>query len=359
MKAAVLSFEKDQSAKASALRPTVRVRGRDNSPFWFAGFAIIMATSLFVGLSNRRDPNIAGRVNGPDSKVPVETVPALNLPDQVYYPPAPPTYSAPVTVTGKQVSPGAAPSPRGMVATAKPIPAPRWIGPPEPTYPPPTISPSADAYVMQGPVTPPPRSITGSDPLTGVSSGERIGARRLARPAMTVPQGTLISAVLETAVNSTVAGQVRAMVTRDVKSFDGTRTLIPRGTKLYGTYGANLEQGQKRAQIRWTRLLRPDAVVVDLDSPASDPLGQGGVGGKVNSHFFARLGNALMSTTLGVGQLLATRRAPIIVTGQGPQAAQLSDRGSNDTRPTLTVRQGSRVSVFVQHDLDFSDVEAE
>jgi type IV secretion system protein VirB10 len=359
MKATVLSFAKDQRAEASALRPTVRVRGRDNSPFWFAGFAIILATSLFVGLSNRRDPSIAGQVEARGAQTAVESVPALNLPDQVYYPTAPTTYSAPVTLTGKQVSPGAPPSPRGMVATAKPAPAPRWVEPPEPTYPPPTISPSADAYAMPEPVIPPPRSIAASVPLGGVSTGERVGARRLARPEMTVPQGTLISAVLETAVNSTVAGQVRAMVTRDVKSFDGTRTLIPRGTKLYGTYGASLEQGQKRAQIRWTRLLRPDAVVVDLDSPASDPLGQGGVGGKVNSHFFARLGNALMSTTLGVGQLLATRRAPIIVTGQGPQAGQLSDRGSNDIRPTLTVRQGSRVSVFVQHDLDFSDVEAD
>lgn len=55
-------------------------------------------------------------------------------------------------------------------------------------------------------------------------------AGSIANRATTVPQGTLIPAVLETAMNSTGAGFARALVQRDVHGFDGTRVLIPRGS---------------------------------------------------------------------------------------------------------------------------------
>ena len=185
----------------------------------------------------------------------------------------------------------------------------------------------------------------------------RIMAARLDNPSMTIPQGTLINAVLETGLDSTGAGYARALVTRDVQGFDGTRLLIPRGSRLYGSYEAGVDQGQKRALIRWTRLLRPDGATINLDSPASDPLGRVGVPGKVNSHFVQRFGNALLNSTVGLGNLLLSRRVtPVVVvpgaTGQVPTVS-----GNDQIKPTLTVKPGARVSVFVQHDLDFSSVD--
>lgn len=224
----------------------------------------------------------------------------------------------------------------------------------------------------------PPLLISGEGPTVGAQSqsveasstgssassakGARIMAGRLENPSTTVIQGTLINAVLETALDSSSPGQTRAVVTRDIHGFDGTRVLIPRGTRLYGEYEADVTQGQNRAQIRWSRLLRPDGVSVALDSSAADPLGRAGVRARVNNHFMQRLGNALLGTASAVSSTLVTRNignSPVVVTvpGSAHTATQSLVPNSTEITPTLTVRQGTRITVFVQHDLDFSSVD--
>ncbi len=100
-------------------------------------------------------------------------------------------------------------------------------------------------------------------------------------PETTVTQGTLIPAVLETAINTDVPGYVRAVVSQDVRSFDGRRVLVPRSSRLIGQYQSGLQAGQKRAYVIWTRLIRPDGVSVALASPGTAfdgqrrPSGQG------------------------------------------------------------------------------------
>src|SRR6185295_13567797 len=46
----------------------------------------------------------------------------------------------------------------------------------------------------------------------------------------TIIVGTIIPAVLETALNTDLPGNARAIVSRDVRSFDGSAVLIPRGS---------------------------------------------------------------------------------------------------------------------------------
>jgi hypothetical protein len=53
-------------------------------------------------------------------------------------------------------------------------------------------------------------------------------ARAMITPSTTVTERTLIPASLETAINTDVPGFVRAVVSQDVRSFDGKRVLIPR-----------------------------------------------------------------------------------------------------------------------------------
>ena len=65
-------------------------------------------------------------------------------------------------------------------------------------------------------------------------------AEVIVNPANTVIQGTMIQAVLETAIDSSLAGQVRAMVSEDVHAYDGSRILIPRGARLIGRYQSGL-----------------------------------------------------------------------------------------------------------------------
>ncbi len=176
-----------------------------------------------------------------------------------------------------------------------------------------------------------------------------------------VPQGTLISAVLETAIDSTQSGQVRAMVSKDVYNALGDSVLVPKGSRIFGEYKGELSAGQNRAQIIWTRLIRPDGATIALDSPASDPLGRAGVKGRVDSHFGQRLLNALLQSTINFGTFAASRA---VTNNNGVILALPTDAQNASSqilpevpRPTLRVRHGTLISVFVARDLDFTAVE--
>ena len=155
------------------------------------------------------------------------------------------------------------------------------------------------------------------------------------------------------------AGYARAIVSRDVRNFDGTKVLIPRGSRLFGEYQADVAAGQNRIAIAWQKLTRPDGVQVALDSPAADPLGQAGVKGRVNSHFFPRFGAAILQSALDIGVGLATRSASggTVVLGLPGSMTSVQVPGQEPVKPTIKVRQGTSVSVFVARDLDFSTVE--
>jgi len=180
--------------------------------------------------------------------------------------------------------------------------------------------------------------------------------------ATTVPQGTLIPAILETALDSSHAGFARALVQRDVRGFDGSRVLIPRGSRLIGQYTGNAAQGQKRAFIIWQRLIRPDGVTIALDSPAADPVGGGGIKAHVNSHFFARFSGAILQSVLDLGVNLASRstHSPVVVALPGSlQGTASTVVQPTQIAPTLKVKPGTSISVFVAHDLDFSRADNE
>jgi type IV secretion system protein VirB10 len=204
----------------------------------------------------------------------------------------------------------------------------------------------------------------GATVATGSSIGGRARASVLRNRATTVPQGSLIPAVLETALDSTRPGPARALVTRDVRGFDGSKVLIPRGSRLIGEYKADLQAGQNRALVIWNRLVRPDGVAIELGSPSADPLGRVGIKGKVNSHFLERFGNAFLQTALSVGGSLAAsglagnnNNVAILALPGTVSTATSPLVGTQDIKPTLRVKQGVSVSVFVARDLDFTAVE--
>ncbi|MXO59783.1 type VI secretion protein, partial [Altererythrobacter salegens] len=189
----------------------------------------------------------------------------------------------------------------------------------------------------------------------GGVGGAPAQARSDVDPKTTVTQGTMIPAILETAINTDVPGYVRAVVSQDVRSFDGSRVLVPRSSRLIGQYQSGLQGGQKRAYVIWTRLIRPDGVSVNLSSPATGFDGSTGLEGKVNSHFFKRFGSAMLLSVIGGLSTIATGGAGLIVGGSQSAAAAAVQQG-NDIGPTVRVRQGEPIRVFTARDLDFSRV---
>jgi type IV secretion system protein VirB10 len=172
-------------------------------------------------------------------------------------------------------------------------------------------------------------------------------------PKTTITQGTMIPAVLETAINTDVPGYVRALVSQDVRSFDGSRILVPRSSRLIGQYQSGLQAGQKRAYVIWTRLIRPDGVSVALASPATGFDGSGGLPGKVDSHFFQRFGSAMLLSVIGGLTTLGSGGTSVVL-GGGQNAAATALQQNGQIGPTIRVRMGEPIRVFTARDLDFS-----
>ncbi len=191
-----------------------------------------------------------------------------------------------------------------------------------------------------------------------VAQASHIGDTRLM-----IPQGTVIPAVLETGINSDVPGFVRAVVSRDVRGFDGSTVLVPRGSKLIGQYRSGVAVGQSRAFIVWSRLLTPQGVSIDIGSPAVDAQGQGGVSGETNSHFLKRFGAAILMSVLNAGleagvNAVSPARTAISI-GSPQQATSVAGQALQrdiDTPTTITVPAGTPIRAFVARDLDFSQV---
>jgi type IV secretion system protein VirB10 len=178
-----------------------------------------------------------------------------------------------------------------------------------------------------------------------------------------IPQGAVIPAVMETAINSDLPGLARAMVARDIKSFDGSTVLIPRGSRVIGQYRNAQALGESRVFVIWSRLIRPDGVSVQLGSPGGDALGRGGLTGEVNTHFFARFGDAIMMSVLnaGVGAATGTPSTQISIGSSAAAvgaAAAASMPRTGEIPPTIKVPQGAEVTIFIARDLDFSAVKA-
>ena len=188
--------------------------------------------------------------------------------------------------------------------------------------------------------------------IGGVGGGPAV-ARADIQPATTVAQGTMIPAILETAINTDVPGYVRAVVSQDVKSFDGRNVLVPRSSRLIGQYQSGLQQGQKRAYVIWTRLIRPDGVSVALQSPATAFDGSGGLPGDVDGKFFQRFGSAMLLSVIGGLTTLASGGTSVILGGgQGAASTALQQNGT--IGPTVRVRPGEPIRVVAARDLDFS-----
>lgn len=330
-----------------------------NRPLWLGLGAIVLGGAvLFTVLeSNRAAQQVpAVKARPSDLSASNTSIPELFIPPErrVYVVPQPmPSASSdmPKPVLQPVPLPSVYPPP---AQTTEPAPS---------TFPPAAQRPAPDrsgpiiVYESGASIT----SNAGSTPTPDSAPlvAQKARATRTGNRTFLVAQGTIIQAVLETALDSTQAGQVRALVSRDVRNTKGDIILIPKGSRLYGDYKADMSTGQKRANVFWSRLLRPDGVAINLDSPATDELGRAGIGGQVNTHFLERFGSALLQSTLDIGVIAATRQisdSSVILALPSSVQGATSQLIPPPAKPTLRVKQGTRISVFVARDLDFSGV---
>ena len=317
----------------------------------------VIAVALLGGITlwsmdaARTGSNAPQPAPAPAAPVPVEAVPAVPpqaITDigaqQLPAPPQQPVLAAPpqdAVATGPVSNPAASPT---VVFDASALPPSTLTAP---------AGPVGDAAPAAAPT-----GNSNDDFATRIGGVGGTTARATAGidPKTTVTQGTLIPAVLETAIDTDVPGYVRAVVSADVRSFDGSRVLVPRSSRLIGQYKSGLQAGQKRAYVIWTRLIRPDGVSVNIASPAIAFSGETGLGGKVNTHFFERFGSAMLLSVIGGLSAVTGGTTGLVIASGGQSAAAAAVGQSANIGPTVRVRQGEPIRVFTARDLDFSRV---
>lgn len=217
------------------------------------------------------------------------------------------------------------------------------------------------------------------DPLEELKETEStVATTYIADRVHTIAQGKLLTAILETAINTEIPGSVRAVVGRDVYGESGNDVLIPRGSRLFGSYSSEIKRGQGRVQINWSRLIRPDGVDLAISSVASDQFGRSGIPGEVDNKYSSVITNSLLTSVLAVGGVAAAQslignqsttttanptQGTTTTTGNATNQA-LYDvtktivdtvgqivNSALDLTPVIRIPQGTRVTVIVNADI--------
>jgi len=344
-----------------SVRPVVCLPRKAARPALLVAVAAVASLALFSLLNERRtnqaEPSVGATTNdGPQNywaAPPPLRIPAAEADvaepsgEETDAVPLPLPLPAPVTSEAR------APGQSRSVAPSGPPPGREYVPPTIPRLVAAPARPGGGAALLVD-------GVQGARPpfLPGASSqlaGDgRVRASAIAKPSLTVPQGTLLPAVLETGFDSTKPGFARAIISRDVRSFDGENILIPRGSRLIGESSSSTSGAQDAASITWTRLILPSGGTIDLDSPATDPEGRAGVPAKVNTHVLTRVGDAISRALGGLGEILAARASPFIVLPGNPSSAASRFTAHPKRAPTLRAAPGTSIGVFVAHDLEFS-----
>jgi type IV secretion system protein VirB10 len=214
-----------------------------------------------------------------------------------------------------------------------------------------TISPSATPSIGE--------THTNSEVSSSSTIGTLLGKRYVAF------EGTVLETLLINRLNGTFAGSVNCLVTTDVYSHDRQHVLIPAGTKVLGEAKKVEAFGQQRLAVFFHRLLMPDGYSVNLDQfKGLSQAGEPALRDKVNNHYLQIFGASLAVGILGgiaevgTGNVLTNSTLDRAREGFGGSMANSSinilDRFLN-ILPTVTIREGNRVKVYLSGDLLLPD----
>ncbi len=189
-------------------------------------------------------------------------------------------------------------------------------------------------------------------------------------PDALLVRGTYLRCVLETRIITDYAGFTSCLLTEPVYSINGRSLLLPKGSKIYGSYGGR--PTGKRVEVIWDRITTPNGLDVAMSSPGIDGLGSAGHPGQYSAHWGSRIASALMISLIADAfKYAAAENGPETTTVTGSGLAVQSPYESATARtmerlagealserspPTVTINQGTVLNVYVAKDVDFSDV---
>lgn len=202
---------------------------------------------------------------------------------------------------------------------------------------------------------------------------ERASVKPLVHPDTLMQRGTYIRCILETKIVSDIPGYSTCLVSEPVYSFNGHTLLLPKGSKILGSYQGG--QQQHRVSVIWDRIITPTGIDVNMKSPGMDNLGGAGLPGHYDAHWGSRIGAALLISMLSDAfKYEAAEHGPTtttyssgVVTQEPFQSntaetvqnlANQAVREAANRAPTVTLNQGTVIYIYVAQDVDFSGVVA-
>jgi type IV secretion system protein VirB10 len=297
-----------------------------------------------------------------------EKVTVADAPTSMALPPLPPA-AAPATPTPPPAAQPIPLLPTSTAISASPTPA----APSGPTLLQRRIAASSVDTGGREPSNPLAAAGIAGKKLPGDVDSKPTSAQSLPHPDTLMQRGTYIRCVLETRIVSDIPGFSTCLVTEPVYSFNGHTLLLPKGSKLLGSYSGG-PTGDREAVI-WDRIITPTGIDVNMSSPGIDNLGGAGVPGYYDAHWGKRIGSALLisllsdafkyeaaehgprNTTISNG--LVTQTPFESNTAQTIQnLANQAVREAANRPPTVTINQGTVIYVYVTKDVDFSGVVA-
>src|SRR5580704_1703 len=178
-------------------------------------------------------------------------------------------------------------------------------------------------------------------------------------------EGTILETVLINRLDGGFAGPVECLLSTDVYSNNRQHLLIPAGSKLLGETKKVDTFGQARLAVVFHRMLMPDGYSVSLDQfKGLNQIGDTGLRDQVNNHYLRIFGVSLAIGAIGAvaeggitGSLNASGSDLMrqgFAQGTAQSSAQILDKFLN-IMPTVTIREGHRVKVYLSCDLALPD----
>jgi type IV secretory pathway VirB10-like protein len=193
----------------------------------------------------------------------------------------------------------------------------------------------------------------------------RTEAISAAGPLHQILAGTVIDAVLTNRLDGGATAPVNCLVTNPVYSHSRQHVLIPAGARLLGETKPVEALGETRLAVAFNRLVMPDGSTQSLDSFLGlNQIGDAGLRDQVDHHYRSTFGAAgAVGLITGLAQFLGTAgfgrgdgdRTVIIAGGASDATAQASLQVMNrflNRMPTITIREGHRVKVYLTSDLE-------
>jgi type IV secretion system protein TrbI len=194
---------------------------------------------------------------------------------------------------------------------------------------------------------------------------DQTGAISAAGPLHRVLEGTIIDTVLTNRLDGTSTAPVNCLVTNALYSHGGRFVLIPAGARILGETKPVQTVGETRLAVSFHRLLMPDGRTYRLDQfMGLNQIGDAGLRDKINLHYLSTFGAAAaVGLISGLSQYVGSaglgsgdgNRTVVIAGGVGDATSQATIQVMNrflNRLPTITIREGHRVKVYLTSDIE-------